>query len=471
MSDIFDVVVIGAGAAGLTAAGGPAMLGLKVALIEEGEMGGDCLNTGCVPSKALISAAARAHEANRGERLGITLDKAKVDWIAVRDHIRHAIATIAPVDSQERFESLGVEVIRARGVLIDDRTVQAGQRRLRAKRIVIATGSRPRRPDVPGLETVPYLTNETIFDIDELPRHLAIMGGGPIGMEMAQSFRRLGSQVTVVERMRPFPRDDGDAAALVMAALEHEGVAIKQNVEVRSVGREGDDIVLTLGSDEQVRASHLLVSVGRVPNTEGIGLEAAGVKVGRDGIIVDARRRTTNKRIYAVGDCREGPRFTHSSGYDGSIVVANIAFGLPSKADFSALPWVTYSDPELAHVGLTEAAARKQYGDRVTTTRENFTHNDRAIAEGETEGFLKIVHVGKKVVGATAVGRHSGDLLLPWAQMIIGKTSLFSLSGMIVPYPNRSDISKAVAFKAYEPTLFGKWPKRWSKFLAGLRRA
>lgn len=469
MNDIYDVVVIGAGAAGLTAAGGPAMLGLKVALIEEGPMGGDCLNTGCVPSKALISAAARAHEANRGLRLGITVAPAKVDWIGVRDHIRQAIATIAPVDSQERFESLGVEVIRARGVLVDDRTVAVGGRQLKAKRIVIATGSRPRKPDVPGLDTVPYLTNETIFDIDELPRHLVIMGGGPIGMEMAQSFRRLGSQVTVVERKRPFPRDDADAAMLVMAALEDEGVVIKQNMEVKAVAREGDDIIMTLGNGETITASHMLVSVGRVPNTEGIGLEAAGVKVGRDGIIVDAHRRTSNKRIYAIGDCREGPRFTHSSGYDGSITVANIALGLPSKADFRALPWVTYSDPELAHVGLTEAEARKQYGDAVKTTRENFSHNDRAIAEGEVEGFLKIVHVGKKVVGATAVGRHSGDLLLPWAQMIVGKATLFGLSGMIVAYPNRSDISKAVAFKAYEPRIFGEWPKRWAKLLAKLR--
>jgi pyruvate/2-oxoglutarate dehydrogenase complex dihydrolipoamide dehydrogenase (E3) component len=276
--------------------------------------------------------------------------------------------------------------------------------------------------------------------------------------------------VTVIERKRPFPRDDADAAMLVMAALEHEGVVIKQNTEVTAIAREGDDIVLSLGDGEKVAASHLLVSVGRVPNTEGIGLEAAGVKVGRDGIIVDARRRTTNKRIYAIGDCREGPRFTHSSGYDGSIVVANIALGLPSKADFKALPWVTYSDPELAHVGLTEVEARKQFGDKVTTTRENFSHNDRAIAEGETEGFLKIVRIGSKVVGATAVGRHSGDLLLPWAQMIVGKATLFSLSGMIVAYPNRSDISKAVAFKAYEPRIFGEWPKRWAQFLAGMRR-
>ena len=469
MSDIYDVVVIGAGSAGLTSAGGPAMFGLKVALIEEGEMGGDCLNTGCVPSKALISAAGRANEANRGLRLGVTLDKAKVDWLAVRDHIRHAIATIAPVDSQERFESLGVEVIRDRAVLIDDRTIEVGGRRLRARRIVLATGSRPRDPDVPGLNDVPFLTNESIFDIDELPRHLAIMGGGPIGMEMAQSFRRLGSQVTVIERMRPFPRDDADAAALVIQALEHEGVVIRPKTMVTSVARDGDDIVLTTDIGEPVRASHLLVSVGRVPNTEGLGLEAAGVKVGRDGIIVDARRRTTNKRIFAVGDCREGPRFTHSSGYDGSIATTNIALGLPSKADWSALPWVTYSDPELAQVGLTEAAAREKFGDKVNVTRENFSHNDRAIAEGETEGFLKIVRVGTKLVGATVVGRHAGDLLLPWAQIIMGKASVFALGSAILAYPNRSDISKAAAFQAYQPTVFSKWTKRWARFVSSLR--
>lgn len=469
MNDVFDVVVIGAGAAGLTAAGGPAMLGLKVALIEEGEMGGDCLNTGCVPSKALISAAARAHEANRGTRLGITLDQAKVDWLAVRDHIRQAIATIAPVDSQERFESLGVEVIRARGTLIDDRTVEAGGRRLSAKRIVIATGSRPRHPDIPGLADIPYLTNESIFDIDELPRHLVVLGGGAIGMEMAQSFRRLGSQVTVVEQFRPFPRDDADGAAMVMHALESEGVVIRSGVGITAAARSDDGLVLTLEGGEQLSASHLLVAAGRVPNVEGIGLEKAGVKTGRDGIIVDARRRTTNKRIYAVGDCREGPRFTHSSGYDGSIAVANIAFGLPSKADWSALPWVTYSDPELAQVGLTEAAAREKFGSQVSVTRENFSHNDRAIAEGETEGFLKIVRVGSKVVGATIVGRHAGDLLLPWAQIILGKATTFGMSGAIVAYPNRSDISKAVAFKAYEPVLFGPWPRRWARFLAALR--
>jgi pyruvate/2-oxoglutarate dehydrogenase complex dihydrolipoamide dehydrogenase (E3) component len=470
MSDIYDIIVIGAGAAGLTAAGGPAMLGLKVALIEEGAMGGDCLNTGCVPSKALISAAARAHEANKGLRLGVALDHAKVDWVAVRDHIRNAIATIAPVDSQERFEGLGVEVIRERGVLVNDHTVQVGERRLQTKRIVIATGSRPRIPDIPGLADVPYLTNETIFELDQLPRHLAIMGGGAIGMEMAQSFRRLGSKVTVVEQFRPFPRDDVDGAALVMNALEHEGVAIHAGVAVTAIERSGDDVILVLGDDTRVTASHLLISAGRVPNTEGIGLETAGVKVGRDGIIVDARRRTTNKRIYAVGDCREGPRFTHSSGYDGSIVVANLALGLPSKADFRALPWVTYTDPELAQVGLTEAAARAQFGDKIIVTRENFTHNDRAIAEGETEGFLKIVRVGSKVVGATIVGRHAGDLLLPWSLAITGKATLFGLSGMIVAYPNRSDITKAVAFKAYEPTIFGQWPKRWAKFLAKFRR-
>ena len=469
MDQFYDIVVIGAGAGGLTAAGGPAMLGLKVALIEEGAMGGDCLNTGCVPSKALIAAAARAHEARHGQRLGVTIDPPKVDWLAVRDHVRAAIATIAPVDSQERFEAMGVEVIKGRGRLIDGQTVAVGSRHLRAKRIVIATGSRPRVPKVDGLESVSYLTNEKIFDLDVLPNHLAIMGGGAIGMEMAQAFRRLGSDVTVIEQDRPFPRDDPKAAAIVVSALEAEGVVFKTGKAVTSVARDGTDIVINLDGGENIAASHLLVSTGRAPNVEDIGLEAAGVKIGKDGIVVDARRRTSNRKIYAIGDCREGPRFTHASGYDGATVVANLALGLPSKADFRALPWVSYTDPELAQVGLTEDAARKQFGS-VDVTAQHFSHNDRAIAEGETQGFIKVMRAKGKVVGVTIVGRHAGDLLLPWSQLINGKATLFGLSGTIIAYPNRSEISKAAAFAAYEPVIFGKWPKRWAKLLARLRR-
>jgi pyruvate/2-oxoglutarate dehydrogenase complex dihydrolipoamide dehydrogenase (E3) component len=469
MSDIYDVVVIGAGAGGLTAAGGPAMFGLKSALIEEGEMGGDCLNTGCVPSKALIAAAARAHEAQRGTRLGVSLAAPKVDFAAVLAHVKASIETIAPVDSQERFEGMGVAVFRGRGQLIDDRTVEVNGCFLKAKRIVIATGSRPRIPDIPGLADVPYLTNESLFDLSALPTHLAVLGGGSIGMEMAQAFHRLGAQVTVIEQAQPFPRDDREAADLVIQSLRDEGVDIRAGVGVSSVAREGNGITLKLDDGASLSASHLLVSAGRSPNIEGLGLEAAGVKVGRDGIIVDARRRTSNPRIFAIGDCREGPRFTHASGNDGSIVTMNIALGFPAKADFRALPWVSYTDPELAQVGLTEAAARAKLG-AVEVTRQDFSHNDRAIAEGETKGFLKMIRHKGKVVGVTIVGRHAGDMLLPWSMVIKGKASTFELGGAIIAYPARNDLSKAVAFAAHEPAVFGKWSQRWARLVSRMRR-
>ncbi len=468
MAKPYDVVVIGAGAGGLTAAGGPAMFGLKSALIEEGEMGGDCLNAGCVPSKAIIAAAHRAHTARQATRLGVTLSPPQVDFAAVMAHVHSAVETIAPVDSQERFEGMGVAVFRGRGRLIDDRTVEVNGQQLKAKRIVIATGSRARVPDVPGLATVPYLTNETLWKLTDLPRHLAIIGGGAIGMEMAQAFRRLGSDVTVIEAARPMPRDDAEAVDLVMATLRGEGIVIRDQTGVASAAMAGSDIALTLSDGSTVKASHILVSAGRVPNVEGVGLEAAGVAVGPDGIIVDARRRTSNKRIFAVGDCRAGPRFTHMSGNDGSVVTMNIALGFPAKVDLRALPWVSYTDPELAQIGLTEAAARDQF-DAVDVIRQEFSHNDRAIAEGATAGFLKMIRHKGKVVGVTIVGRGAGDLLLPWAQVITGKASTFALGGAIVAYPNRSDISKMAAFAAHEETVFGPWSKRCARLVSRLR--
>ena len=469
MAGKFDVVVIGAGAGGLTAAGGPAMFGLKSAVIEEGEMGGDCLNTGCVPSKALIAAAHRAHEARVPNRLGVTLADPKVDFSAVMAHVHGAIETIAPVDSQERFEGMGVAVYRGRAKLIDDRTVEVNGERLSAKRIVIATGSRPAIPPIEGIAAVPYLTSNTLWQIKELPRHLLIIGGGAIGLEMAQSFRRLGSDVTVIEAFKPLPRDDEEAASLVLDALKAEGVKLVTGVGVSKAAMTGDDISLLLADGTTITGSHVLIAAGRTANVEGLGLEAAGVSIGKNGIIVDARRRTSNRRIFAIGDCRDGPRFTHMSGNDGSIVTMNIALGFPAKLDLRALPWVTYTDPELAQIGLTEADARDQFGSSVDISRQDFSHNDRAIAEGDVRGFLKVIRAKGKVVGVTIVGRGAGELLLPWAQVITGKASTFGLGGAIVPYPNRSDISKAAAFAIHEPAVFGPWSKRWARFVSGMR--
>jgi pyruvate/2-oxoglutarate dehydrogenase complex dihydrolipoamide dehydrogenase (E3) component len=465
----FDVIVIGAGAGGLTAAGGPAMFGLKSAVIEEGKMGGDCLNTGCVPSKALIAAAHRAHEARVSEKLGITLDAPTVNFAAVMAHVHSAIETIAPVDSQERFEGMGVAVYRGRAKLIDDRTVEVNGEQLTAKRIVIATGSHPAIPPIEGITDVPYLTSNTLWQIQELPRHLLIIGCGAIGLEMAQSFRRLGADVTVVEAFKPLPRDDEEAAALVLEALKAEGIALKTGMGVSKAAMDGGNILLTLADGSTVMGSHLLIAAGRTPNVHGLGLEEAGVAIGKNGIVVDERRRTSNSRIFAIGDCRDGPRFTHMSGNDGSIVTMNIALGFPAKLDLRALPWVTYTDPELAQIGLTETAARKQFGSKVDVQRQDFSHNDRAIAEGDVRGFLKVIRAKGKVVGVTIVGRGAGELLLPWAQVITGKANTFGLGGAIVPYPNRSDISKAAAFAIHEPAVFGPWSKRWARFVSSLR--
>lgn len=467
MTYTHDVIVIGAGAAGLTAAGGCALFGLSVALIEQAEMGGECLNTGCVPSKALLAAAARA--ANHGERLGISFGAPAVDWAGVRGHVEQAIADIEHHDSQERFESMGCEVIRAPTRFLSRNSIGVDGRTLRAPRIVIATGSRPAVPSIEGIGQVPFLTNENLFQLNELPRHLAIVGAGAIGMEMAQAFRRLGSEVTVIAPVRPMERDDEEAALLVKASLDNEGVRFVSGEVTRCDGA-GTDLLLTCNGGETIRCSHVLIAAGRVANVDSLDLGAAGVDLGKDGIVVDARSRTSNKRIYAIGDCRAGPRFTHVSGYEGSNVALEIALGIPTKADFSALPHCTFTSPELAQVGMTEAEARARHGGKVRVVRQEFADNDRAVCEGRSEGFLKLVMKGRKVLGATMVGDHAGELLLPWSQVIAGKASTFAMGSVVVAYPSRSDISKQAAFAAWEPTVFGKWPKRLARLVAKSRR-
>lgn len=467
MKRTHDLIVIGAGSAGLTAAGGCAQFGLKVALIEKGPMGGDCLNTGCVPSKALITAARRAQEMRENAKYGIADVEPAIDFQAVHDHVQAAIAAIAVDDSQERFEEeFGIEVIRGTAKMIDGSTIEVNGQTLKAPRICLALGSKPFIPPVDGIEDVPYLTNETIFGITERPDHLAIMGGGPIGMEMAQSFRRLGSKVTVIERNTVFGKDDPEAVALVRQRLLDEGVVMHEKTDVVKVARSDQGITIETGGGPTISASHLLVATGRTCDFSGFGLENAGIEWGPRGIEVDARRRTSNKKVYAIGDCRVGPRFTHVSGYEGSLVILQIALGLPSKADYKTLPWVTYSDPELGHVGMTEKAAREKYGDKVEITKQEFAENDRARAENDTQGFLKIIRKGKKVLGATVVGPHAGEFLLPWSLAIGGKANAFAIGGAIVPYPTRSDISKQAGFAIWEPTIFGNTAKRWARFRA-----
>ena len=468
MAEEFDLIVIGAGSAGLTAAGGVAMAGLKVALIEAGEMGGECLNTGCVPSKALLAAAARASAARDGARFGVNAQPA-VEWAGVCAHIERAIEAIAPHDSQERFEEMGIEVIRSRARFLDGNTVTVGNRRLTAARIVIATGSQPAIPAIEGLGAVPYLTNDTIFSIDALPDHLVILGGGAVGFEMAQAFRRLGAKVTMIAPDSTLARDDREAADLVMGRLTEEGVVFEIGREATHVTGEDGRVAVTLADGRTITGSHLLVATGRRANIDSLDCPAAGVQTGENGIIVDARRRTTNPHIYAIGDCREGPRLTHVASYEGSLVALDIAFGMPGKVDWRALPQVLYTDPELAQIGLTEDQAREKHGD-IGVTRENFGDNDRAVTEGRTSGFLKLIRHGRRVVGVTIVGAHAGELLLPWTQIVAGKASPFALGSAIVAYPTRSEIAKAAAFQIYAPWVFAKWPKRWAGLVSRIRR-
>ena len=348
--------------------------------------------------------------------------------------------------------------------------MQAGETTLSAPRIVIATGSEPAVPPIEGLNTVPYLTNENIWDLQALPQHLVIVGGGAIGMEMAQSFRRLGSEVTVIEPGNLLSRDDPESVAVVVDRMEAEGVMFVRGKAAKVVPGALGSFTLSLEDGQEIAGTHLLLATGRKARVEGYGLEEIGVALGRNGIAVDERRRTSLKHIYAIGDCRDGPRLTHVSGYEGSNVALEITLGLPTKVDWSALPWCTYTDPEVAQIGMTEAQAREKLGDKVTVVREGFDHNERAIAEDDTRGHLKVVMDGKKVLGASIVGRNAGEMLLPFSQLITGKASTFALGSAIVAYPTRSEITKAAAFSAWEGTVFGSVPKGYAKSRAWLRK-
>jgi pyruvate/2-oxoglutarate dehydrogenase complex dihydrolipoamide dehydrogenase (E3) component len=455
-----DICVIGAGSGGLSVAAGAVQMGARVVLIEAGEMGGDCLNAGCVPSKALI-AAAKVAEAQRAGFRGVMGREPAVDFGAVKDHVQAVIDEIAPVDSQDRFEGLGCTVIRAFARFTGPREVQAGDHLVRARRFVIATGSRPFVPPVQGVDTVPYLTNETIFGLRERPDHLIVIGGGPIGVEMAQAHRRLGSAVTVVEGARVLGREDPDLAAVVIDQLRAEGIAFHEGQPVVRLAGGPGAVEVTLGDGSQVKGSHILMAVGRKVALDGLGLEAAGIACTPKGVTVDARLRTTNRRVYAVGDAAGGLQFTHVAGWHAGIVVRQAVLGLPAKADPRAIPRATYTDPELAQVGLTEAEARAAHGDRVTVVRAEFAHNDRAQAEGKTKGLIKVMVVGGRPVGASLVGPQAGELIGVWALAISARLKLTAIAGMVAPYPTLGEVSKRAASAYFSPKLFANpWLKR-----------
>ena len=484
MEDIrADVCVIGAGSGGLNVASGAAQLGAKAVLIERGAMGGDCLNVGCVPSKALLHVAHTASLIRRAGPLGISVSEPEVDYAGAMAHVRRAIERIEPHDSQERFEGLGVRVIRDTGRFIDARTVQAGDSRIRAKYFVIATGSAPAIPAIPGLDSVPFLTNESLFSRTEAPRHLAIIGAGPIGVEMAQAHQRLGCQVTLIEAQSSIlPRDDAELSALLAEQLQGDGVDLRLGTTVAAVSGKAGDIQVELqaadGSAENaiqdpIQASHLLIATGRRPVTDGLGLDAAGITHSAAGIAVGPNLRTNRRHVFAMGDVIGGEGFTHLAAHHASVIVREMLFRLPSRVATSAIPRVTYTAPELAQIGLTEAEAAAA-GLAPCTETLRVDGNDRFVAEniasGPEAGLAKLVFDGRrgKLVGAAILAPGAGDLIGPLGHVIEGRLKLSAVASQMLPYPTHAEIPKRAAGMHLAEVLFAPRTRRLISWLLKL---
>lgn len=469
----FDLIIIGSGAAGLTIASGAAQLGVKVLLIEkEKQMGGDCLHYGCVPSKTLIKCAKVRHQMKTADSYGLpapTLEP--VDFSKVASHIQSVIDTIQPHDSPERFEGLGAAVRFGIASFRDPHTISLNPleggtpEHISGKIIVIATGSTPSKPPFKGLDQVEYITNETVFSQKTLPNTLTVIGGGPIAVEMAQSFQRLGSQVTLLQRSAHIlSKEDADMAEIIETSLRKDGVTIVTNTSIEEVSQHSDQISVTYGtkegSSQTVISEKLLVALGRTPAVEALHLKNTGVEYSKKGIPVDEKMRTNVPHIYAVGDITGKHQFTHAAGYEGSIVIANAIFKMPRKADYTLLPWVTYSDPELASIGYNEKRAQ-QADIKYTVHTESFASNDRALAENQPEGKLKLLKDQKgRIIGVQIAGIHAGELINEWVAILGGKVSLSTLAGAIHPYPTVSEINKKIAGTILSEKVFSPFTRK-----------
>lgn len=471
----YDLCVIGGGSGGLVAAAGAAILGAKVALVEKRALGGDCLYYGCVPSKALLHSAHVAQTVRDAEASGIAAHAPSVDVARVMQRVKSVIKAIEPHDSPERFRRLGIDVIFGSGAFSGADAFAVNERTLTSRQFVLATGSSPAIPNIEGLDRVPYLTNETVFDLDHAVPSLIVLGGGPIGLEMAQAFRRLGSEVTVVERdPRVLANDDTEAATIVADRLKAEGVRFQMSASVEKVdgspGAIRGHLKLADGRSQILTASHLLVATGRKSNTEGLNLEAADVALDKDRVVADARLRTSNKRIYACGDVVGPYRFTHIAEHQAGVVLRNALFHWPAKVESRAIPWCTFTDPELAHVGLTEAQAREQ-GVAHEVYRSSFSDNDRAYAEGEIAGFAKIVTDRKgRLLGATLVGAHAGELIHELVVLVAHRRKVGDVESVIHIYPTLAQIALRAA-QARRKAQLTPTVKKWLKLVFGLRGA
>lgn len=459
-----DICVIGGGPGGLSVAAAAAAFGVSTVLIEQGKMGGVSLNTGCVPSKALLAAARRAESIRGAGAFGLDVQTVGVNFAKVRDHVHSVIAAVAPAYSAERLTGLGVRVIREHAQFNDRKTVTAGGIEIRARRFVIATGSRPALPPIAGLDSGPFLTNENIFDLKERPEHLIIVGAGSVGLEMAQAFRRLGSSVSVLEAAQPLANDDPECVAVLLDRLEREGVVIRSGVNVIGVSHAGRAVTATIeiaGAEQTITGSHLLIAAGRRPAIDGLGLDAAGIRYDRGGIVVDGKLKTSNRRVYAIGDCAAGHSpLAHAANFNAGLVVRNALFRSPVRADNSAVPWVTYTEPELAHTGLTETQARARRL-RIRIARWPYNDNERAQIERETRGHIKVITTSKgKIVGATIVGAQAGELIAMWTLAISQGLNIRAFTDVILPYPTLAELGKRAAIDYFTRGLTGAWARR-----------
>lgn len=483
MADILrpDLCVIGAGSGGLSVAAIAASFGVSVVLVEKGEMGGDCLNVGCVPSKALIAASERAEAMREAAAFGLGVQRPRADFAILREHIRGVVGAIAPNDSVARYQAMGVRVVKAHARFIDRLSVVAGEVTIQPRRFVIATGSRPAVPEISGLADVAYLTNESIFDLGEQPERLVVIGGGPIGLEIAQAYRRLGCKVIVLEAHCILPREDRELAQEIERQLVADGVELRQGVTIIRATQEEKRIVLTLqgsavmgegGASETVEGSHLLVATGRMPVTADLGLDRAGVKHNPSGIVVDRGLRTTNRRIYAIGDCASGEthgyRFTHAANYHAGLVVRSALFRQRVALDNTLIPRVTFTDPELAVVGLSEEEARARHK-QIRILRWPVAENDRAQAERRVAGHIKaIVAKNGRILGCAIAAPGAGELISLWTLAISKGMNAQDLAGIVIPYPTYSEVSKRAAVEYLRPLASGSWVRRLIAFLRRL---
>ena len=469
-----DLCIIGAGSGGLSLAASTAQLGLDVVLIEKHKMGGDCLNYGCVPSKALIAAARRAHQMRTAGQFGIAPVEPQIDNRAVHDHVKSVIAAIAPNDSVERFTGLGVKVIQAAGRFVDKNTVMAGDTTIRAAKFCIATGSSPVVPPITGLDKVAYFTNETIFDNTRPISHLIVIGGGPIGLELAQAHLRLGAQVTVVEGMKALGKDDPELTDVVLKKLREEGLVIREGAKVERVeGRPGSlrVFIATAEGTAQIDGTHILVAAGRRPNIGDLNLEAAAVKYDRRGVQVSKSLQTSNPKVFAIGDVAGGLQFTHVANYHAGIVLRRLLLkglsGLTGGASVrdDHIPWVTFTAPELANVGLSEDQAKAKHGG-INVYRWPYHENDRAQAEHATEGFVKVITDKKdRIVGAAIVGEQAGELIQMWSLAISHGMKITAMTQWISPYPTFTEINKRAALGYYAQKAGSPAVKKFVSFM------